>query len=440
MNSYFQVCISLFFILILSFPSYAEKIYSARGSNTNEGVGRYSQFVIAAILKDIGLSFDDKNKQDQPEKEKKNLPEKEKSDFFSDDNFFDDDSDLEDMSFDDTLAEFEDEYKNIIDSWDKEYNETVAKWMKAKKNYNKDKDKYAKTTVNFQSLASSSPPLDSTDSGSNVKTVNLEKEGPGSWHIIPYSLELAVKDQLFRGTCGAFASIRAVESVLNQNRNKNSFLKNIDLSEQHFFWLSRSDCQGAPCVCEKDKSGNCSNDGSMPDLGLRASMQDGADNGLRLERDCPYYSLTNINSITYSPLTSCRKRSAYFHINRMHSRLRADQVVNELAANRPVIAGFKLPTNFISVDKGLLTLEDSLNYAVGGGHAVVLVGYIKLPENYWPKEGKYCAIMTNSWGLGWGLGGHTCLTEKWIDHYAIADRRDPSRKSMMTSIESVKGL
>jgi hypothetical protein len=48
-----------------------------------------------------------------------------------------------------------------------------------------------------------------------------------------------------------------------------------------------------------------------------------------------------------------------------------------------------------------------------GGHANLLIGYIKLPPSL-SREGQYCVIAANSWELGWGRGGHACLTETWL--------------------------
>ncbi|MAE58814.1 MAG: hypothetical protein CME69_08040, partial [Halobacteriovorax sp.] len=46
------------------------------------------------------------------------------------------------------------------------------------------------------------------------------------------------------------------------------------------------------------------------------------------------------------------------------------------------------------------------------GHAVLLIGYIKLPKVL--NEGSVCFITANSWGSGWGHGGYACLSEKWV--------------------------
>ena len=45
---------------------------------------------------------------------------------------------------------------------------------------------------------------------------------------------------------------------------------------------------------------------------------------------------------------------------------------------------------------------------------------MKLPQKYWAQEGKMCFIIANSWGKGWGLGGHACLTETWVQNHIFA--------------------
>ena len=40
-----------------------------------------------------------------------------------------------------------------------------------------------------------------------------------------------------------------------------------------------------------------------------------------------------------------------------------------------------------------------------------------LPKNLRETEGKYCFLTANSWGAGWGIGGHACLSENWIKYH-----------------------
>ena len=42
---------------------------------------------------------------------------------------------------------------------------------------------------------------------------------------------------------------------------------------------------------------------------------------------------------------------------------------------------------------------------------------MKLPSKLHKTEGKFCFLTANSWGEGWGIGGHACLSENWIKHH-----------------------
>lgn len=46
------------------------------------------------------------------------------------------------------------------------------------------------------------------------------------------------------------------------------------------------------------------------------------------------------------------------------------------------------------------------------GHSILLVGLVKIPTSL--NEGQYCFITANSWGEGWGQGGHSCISENWL--------------------------
>ena len=94
-----------------------------------------------------------------------------------------------------------------------------------------------------------------------------------------------------------------------------------------------------------------------------------------------------------------------------------------LKRNEPVVAGFKLSSNFYE-NNGLITLMNSRSKGKldehANGHAVLLIGYIKLPPALEKRgEGKLCFVTANSWGEGWGQGGYACLTEAWVRQHRI---------------------
>jgi hypothetical protein len=97
-------------------------------------------------------------------------------------------------------------------------------------------------------------------------------------------------------------------------------------------------------------------------------------------------------------------------------------VVDALQRNQPVVGGLKLSPNFYTT-QGLIKYSDRY---VGGstdghaaGHAVLFIGHMELPASLQNEEGRHCLIISNSWGEGWGSGGHACVTEKWFEQYHI---------------------
>ena len=216
-------------------------------------------------------------------------------------------------------------------------------------------------------------------------------------HYVPSAMAIPIKDQGKRPTCSAFAGIRAVEVLLRQNR---SFL---DLSEQYFYWASKPKCR-------KQK---CADAGSWVGHGLEFSKNNQLFD-IPKEDDCSYSQQNLYLNDSQVPLRrTCRQ--GVVKINRFKYIEGLDQLINELSNGRPVIAGFKLSDNFYR-NKGLVLAKDAKASKRSDshvkGHAVLLVGYIRLPRVL--KEGKVCFVTANSWGSGWGHGGHACLSENWV--------------------------
>ncbi len=332
--------------------------------------------------------------------------------------FFDDDDDFfdEDVGFEDIVKGFDEEYEDTVKAWNKEYEETLERWGLAEKRYQEQKEQYIQATYDFDKFDNDQGPA-TRDLASTDRSTRPTK--PGDYHIIPYAFSQSMQDQAARGTCAAFAGIKTIETLIGQ-REVNKEVDTIDLSEQQFFYLARVDCIEKPCRPEFDEKGNVKNDGSLYDLGFRVNKTiDHRDASLMPEQYCQYRPVIKDN-VTYSPLQNyCDVNSGdrRYRVEQFSERIPFENIITELNANRPVAASFKLPNSFFN-SRGLVSLIDpKTGQGTGphtGGHAVALIGYVLLPDNYWATEGKYCVVMSNSWGEGWGRGGYACMTEKWM--------------------------
>ena len=141
------------------------------------------------------------------------------------------------------------------------------------------------------------------------------------------------------------------------------------------------------------------------------------------EAACPYVPNRDDNNITYSPLAACGG-TGEIRAGQIRPVTTYDQLLTEIRNNRPVVVGFTLSRSYMT-NRGLVRHHDKVNKSAAtgrdaGGHANLLVGYVKLPPSL-AQEGRYCVITANSWDLGWGRGGHACLTETWLQtHLGMA--------------------
>jgi C1A family cysteine protease len=280
--------------------------------------------------------------------------------------------------------------KVLVDhkEWRKKHSKTLDEWEEKKKNYSKQTDEYKKTLINI--------PLVLPVSFKDIKK-DVEIEITKDYHFVASSLVPEVRDQQFRPTCSSFAGVRSVEILLAQNQKK------MDLSEQYFYWASKPRCQTRKCL----------NKGSWVGNGLKYSQEVGGLD-IPLEKDCHYNQFPIPNNETQIPLkNSCSKGVVKIQNFKYLSTL--DEVISSLKNDKPVVASIKLTPNFYK-NKGIILAKES---NIGGelnshanGHAVLLVGYLKLPKIL--NEGSVCFITANSWGEGWGNGGYSCLSEKWM--------------------------
>lgn len=212
-----------------------------------------------------------------------------------------------------------------------------------------------------------------------------------------------VKDQGQRPTCASFAGIRALEIVLAQKGVPTR------LSEQYFYYLSLPKCQQSPC----DKQGSWV-------LGAYQMTKDASKPLIPLERDCPYSPSPLQGNTTQIPMpASCQKG-----VSRADEFYRVSsfaQILDSLKRQMPVVGAFRLSESFYQ-NNGHVFLHNPSGPKGkldehAAGHALLIVGAMKLPESLSKTEGEYCLVIANSWGEGWGKGGHSCLSQAWIEKF-----------------------
>ena len=240
------------------------------------------------------------------------------------------------------------------------------------------------------------------------KAEERRKEPPKpkwNWKAVDYSLDLTVKSQSQRPTCSAFASIRAIEIKLAQ------LGKNLDLSEQYFYWASKPNCQSIPC----------NNWGSAFGVGIRVS-KNSSKNDIPPETSCPYQNEDRPNNQTQIPLRIGCQRDGIAKVVKYEYFNSVDELPSFLDKNHPVIGGFTLSPGYYET-KAFLSLADDKKLGTTdsneGGHAFNIIGYMELPKSLHRDEGKRCYIAANSWGYGWGAGGHTCISEAWLKKHVM---------------------
>lgn len=237
--------------------------------------------------------------------------------------------------------------------------------------------------------------------GYNVDVSTLSRDK----FIIPGVDKIPIRDQGYRGTCAAFAAIGNIEyTALNADDSKAQGLPTLDLSEQRFYWMSKPDCQGDGC--QKPFS-----EGSWYGVGFDASAAAG-ELDIPLETDCPYNKNPGDSDTQAPQKNSCSKGAV--QIEEVGSWCGLEDLVDLLERGYAVPYASPLSGNWERND-GLITrkgLEGPGNGPHAGGHAYLIVGYKRLPDM--PEEGGMCFIVKNSWGVGWGVNGYSCMTVGWM--------------------------
>ncbi|MFZ4713306.1 MAG: C1 family peptidase [Bacteriovoracaceae bacterium] len=279
-------------------------------------------------------------------------------------------------------------------SWAKEISETRAQWQK-------EQDVFLGRIKIYKESTFKIPVKEEKIIEKKV----IERDIPDSF-LVEGALDVPVRDQDQRPTCASFAGIKSLEILLAQNGETK------DLSEQYLYWASKPDCQNSPCTTKGSwvtPGFNYSKNQLMPDIPLESA--------------CLYQKDWQTSNETQVPLNERCKNGEVKVESFEFARTLADVLMN-VKKGMPVIMAATLTENFYK-NQGLVTLEDSTkNLGVGldshaTGHAFTAVGVIELPEKLRIIEGGYCLVVANSWGVGWGAGGFSCLTEKWLLKYRL---------------------
>ena len=251
---------------------------------------------------------------------------------------------------------------------------------------------------------------------------------------IPALDRMPVRDQGLRGTCASFAGVGLIEAFVIQNSPSDLPYKEIDLSEQRFYYLSKPDIWGS--------GGSVSSQGSDSGSGFMSSNGQisghpapsdtgGSDYNLPLESSCPYVKTPGSNDLQI-PLAAGCKTGGVIKVSQFTAwggslgttnRIEhAQDIYREVRSNKAVIVYSKLSANWERND-GIITYKGAGSPGAtghAGGHAYLVVGVRKLSESEFPGEGGMCFIIRNSWGKGWGVNGLSCMTLTWFDQWRLA--------------------
>jgi hypothetical protein len=291
------------------------------------------------------------------------------------------------------LNKWQNTSKSTLNKWYAEKAKILNGWKKAKKVYKKNLPTYKKNLVNFESFGSSRMRRDRSN------TLNTKVIG-NNYMTIPKAFFSNVNDQGRRPTCAAFAATRALEISLAQSGTEQK------LSEQYFYYASKPRCQSSPCSKKGSwalNAFNKSKSSNSPDLPL--------------DKDCPYKKQARSGNETQVPLRNGCFQGRH-KVTQFTKAQSLSSIISQLDKGAPVVSAFKLSPNFYT-NKGVILYKDSRKSGKmnshAAGHAVLLIGYMKIPKSL--NEGNICFITANSWGTGWGKGGHACISEKWVKNY-----------------------
>lgn len=308
----------------------------------------------------------------------------------------------------DRAAELRARYENRAqakrDAFNERAREIRQRWAKKRQEFLKNVDQYKAQTYSLEDLVnvgSAAKPFEYKGKSLLIKGHNYSLSGPET--VIKGALELTVRDQGKRPTCAAFAAVRALEVLDLKAKTKNPR----EFSEQFFYYASKPKCQQSPCEGR----------GSWVTSGLDYLKV----SPMPLASQCPYSPQSVDGNQTQIPLAQKCFEGERLNI-KYQSLTSLDQLAGVVTKQHPIIVGVRLTPSFYQT-KGLVLHSQAERMGAmdehAQGHALVIVGMIPLPEDVKIKEGNYCYIVANSWGEGWGIGGHACVSRKWLEHQLV---------------------
>lgn len=299
--------------------------------------------------------------------------------------------------------------KKQTNKWQADRLATIKKWEEARAQFKKDlpKIKADLTDIPFGASSVGKMPKRSR-SESQVRTnpdvMVASTSGSGApleLSFIEEAFRIPIRSQGTRPTCAAFAAVRAVEILAK------AMGKERDLSEQYFYYASKPDCQRSPCQ----------KPGSWPRLAF-VNSQNSSSFDIPPEKACPYNDKKKAGNETQIPMkNSCQQGVA--KVKKFTMVKSRSEIHQRLRAGQPIVGGFRLSDDFF-LNTGYVFKESGQKVGKrehAQGHAILLVGVMELPKSLHRTQGRYCTLIANSWGEGWGRGGHACISDSWFDEF-----------------------
>jgi hypothetical protein len=169
---------------------------------------------------------------------------------------------------------------------------------------------------------------------------------------------MPVRDQGRRGTCAAFAGVGLIEALIIQQSGANLPFKELDLSEQRFYYLSKPESwsNGGSLSQQGSDSGT----GFMSSSGEISDYPGPSDTGssqynITLESDCRYVPQPTSNDVQ-TPLPDGCKAKGVVRVSKFtawggargskNNVETAQQIYEELRKNKAVVVYTKLSSNW----------------------------------------------------------------------------------------------